>query len=257
MVSKTILFENQDGVCLFTLNRPKRLNAMTYELAIEFEYALNEIEADDQVRVVILTGAGRAFCAGADINSIVDPAEKLLPIFKPYHFLNKLYDLEKPTIAAIHGPCNGGGLELALCCDFRIASEDSTFGLGEVKLGYMPAAGGTIRLPRLIGPGRAKEMLYFGNRMDAHEAERIGLVNKVVAEGELMSEAGRWAAELMDRAPLSLKMIKSCVNQGGKMDLAGALAYERRCAEFLLKTEDKEEGMLAFVEKRKAEFKGR
>ena len=114
----------------------------------------------------------------------------------------------------------------------------------------MPAAGGTIRLPRLIGAGRAKEMLYFGNRMDAHEAHRIGLVNKVVAERELMSEAGRWAAELMDRAPLSLKMIKSCVNQGGELDLAGALAYETRCAEFLLKTEDKEEGMQAFVEKR-------
>ena len=257
MTYKTLLFEKQDGVCLITLNRPKSLNAMTYELAVEFEHALNEIEEDDQVRAVILTGAGKGFCAGADIKSIVDPTEKLLPIFKPYHFFNKLYDLEKPTLAAVRGACIGGGLELALCCDFRIASEDATFGLGEVKLGYMPAAGGTIRLPRLIGPGRAKEILYFGNRFDAHEAERIGLVNKVVSEGELMSEAGKWAAELMDRAPLSLKMIKSCVNQGGEMDLAGALAYERKCAEFLLKTEDKEEGMLAFVEKRKAVFKGR
>jgi len=257
MTYNTLLFEKQDGVCLITLNRPERLNAMTYELAVEFEHALNAIEEDDQVRAVVLTGAGRAFCAGADIKSIVDPTEKLLPIQRPYHFFNKLHDLEKPTLAAIRGACIGGGLELALCCDLRIASETATFGLGEVRLGYMPAAGGTVRLPRLIGSGRAKEVLYFGNRFDAQEAGRIGLINKVVADEDLIAEAMRWSSELARQAPLALKMIKSCVNQSGELGLTGALAYETRCAEFLLETEDKNEGMLAFVEKRKPEFKGR
>jgi len=242
---------------IITLNRPERLNALTYELAVELEHVLKEIEDDDRLRTVILTGAGRAFCAGADVKSMSDPTEKLLPTDKRYNFFSRLEDIEKPTIAAINGACIGGGLELALCCDFRIASEAATFALGEVKLGLIPAGGGTVRLARLVGPGRAKEILYFGNRFDAQEAERIGLINKRTPEGELMSEARRWSAELAERPPISLKMLKSCVNQGLEMDLIEALAYETRCAYYLLKTEDTREGMQAFVEKRKPVFKGR
>ncbi len=203
-----------------------------------------------------MTGAGRGFCAGADIKDMADPSAKPLPIGKRYTFFNKLEDLEKPVIAAINGPCNGGGLEIALCCDFRIASEAANLGLGEVKLGVIPAGGGTARLPRLIGPGRAKEFLYFGNRIDGKEAYDIGLVNRVVPASELMPEAKRWAAELAERPPLSLKMLKYCVNLGMQMDLLGAIDYEGRCAAVLRNTEDHKEGVTAFVEKRKPVFKG-
>jgi enoyl-CoA hydratase len=257
MVYKTLLIEKEKGICLITLNRPDRLNAINYQLAIELEEAIGDIERDEDTRCIILTGAGRGFCAGADIKEMADPHAKPVPIGRRYTFFNKLEDLPKPVIAAINGPCNGGGLELALCCDFRIASEEANFGLGEIKIGVMPAGGGTARLPRLIGPGRAKEFLYFGNRIDAHEAYRIGLVNRVVSKEILMEESKNWASELAERPPLSLKMIKSCVNLGMEMDLLSALDYEAKCAEILIKTEDRIEGIRAFVEKKKPVFKGR
>jgi len=257
MSYETLLFEKDGGVCTITLNRPDRLNAINYQLATELEKVLTEIEEDDEVKTVILTGAGRGFCAGADIKDMADPNAKPLPIGKRYTFFNTLEDLEKPVIAAINGPCNGGGLEIALCCDFRIASETANLGLGEVKLGVIPAGGGTARLPRLIGPGRAKEFLYFGNRIDGKEAHEIGLVNRVVPPDELMPEAKRWAAELAERPPLSLKMLKYCVNLGMQMDLLGAIDYEGRCAAVLRNTEDHKEGVMAFVEKRKPVFKGK
>jgi enoyl-CoA hydratase len=257
MSYETLLIEKDGGVCTITLNRPDRLNAINYRLATELDKVLTEIEEDAEARTVILTGAGRGFCAGADIKDMADPNAKPLPIGKRYTFFNKLEDLEKPVIAAINGPCNGGGLEIALCCDFRIATETASFGLGEVKLGIIPAAGGTARLPRLIGPGRAKEFLYFGNRMDGKEAYEIGLVNRVVPSEELMAEAKRWAGELAERPPLSLKMLKYCVNLGMQMDLLGAIDYEGRCAAVLKNTEDHKEGVTAFVEKRKPVFKGK
>lgn len=257
MSYETLLFEKDGGVCTITLNRPDRLNAINYQLATDLDEVLTEIEEDDEARTVILTGAGRGFCAGADIKDMADPNAKPLPIGKRYTFFNKLEDLEKPVIAAINGPCNGGGLEIALCCDFRIASEAANLGLGEVKLGVIPAGGGTARLPRLIGPGRAKEFLYFGNRIDGKEAYDIGLVNRVVPPDELMPEAKRWAAELAERPPLSLKMLKYCVNLGMQMDLLGAIDYEGRCAAVLRNTEDHKEGVTAFVEKRKPVFKGK
>ena len=257
MSYETLLFEKDGGVCTITLNRPDRLNAINYQLATDLDEVLTEIEEDDEARTVILTGAGRGFCASADIKDMADPNAKPLPIGKRYTFFNKLEDLEKPVIAAINGPCNGGGLEIALCCDFRIASEAANLGLGEVKLGVIPAGGGTARLPRLIGPGRAKEFLYFGNRIDGKEAYDIGLVNRVVPPDELMPEAKRWAAELAERPPLSLKMLKYCVNLGMQMDLLGAIDYEGRCAAVLRNTEDHKEGVTAFVEKRKPVFKGK
>jgi len=257
MSYKTILLEKEDGLRIVTLNRPDRLNAINFDLASELEQVTAEFEEDGEARVVIVTGAGRGFCAGADIKELADPNAKKLPLGRRYTFFNKLEDLGKPVIAAINGACNGGGLEIALCCDFRIASEAATFGLGEVKLGVIPAAGGTARLPRLIGPARAKEFLYFGNRVDAQEACRIGLVNKVVAPENLMAEARKWGMELAERPPLSLKMLKSCVNLGMQMDLLGAIDYEGKCASVLMNTEDGLEGIRAFVEKRKPVFKGR
>lgn len=257
MAYETLIYEKEDGVGIITLNRPERLNAINYQLAVDLDQVMDEMAEDEEVKAVILTGAGRGFCAGADIKELATPGARPLPVGRRYTFFNKLEDLDKPVIAAINGPANGGGLELALVCDFRIASEAATFGLGEVKLGVIPAGGGTARLPRLIGAARAKELLYFGDRIDAQEAYRIGLVNKVVPAEGLIEEARRWAAELAERPPLSLRMLKSCVNVGLGMDLAGALDYEAKCAAILSSSEDMREGIRAFVEKRKPVFKGR
>ena len=253
MKFQTLIFDKEGGIRIITLNRPERLNAISMQLIRDLENVLVEIDEDGEARVVILTGAGRGFCAGADVK---EPDANKLPTGRNT-FFSKLEDVKKPVIAAINGHCNGGGLELALCCDFRIAAEGAYFGAGEVKLGVMPGGGGTARLPRLIGPGRAKEFLYFGNRIDAHEAYRIGLVNKVVSLEKLMEEARNWAAELAERPPLSVKMIKDCVNLGMQMDLDRALDYEAKCSAVLAKSEDRKEGIQAFVEKRKPVFKGR
>lgn len=257
MAYETLIYEKEGGVGIITLNRPERLNAINFQLAFELDRLLDEILEDGEARTLILTGAGRGFCAGADIKEMADPQAKRLPVGRRYTFFNKIEDLDRPVIAAINGPANGGGLELALACDFRIASEAANFGLGEVKLGVMPAGGGTARLPRLIGISRAKEFLYFGNRIDAEEAQRIGLVNRVVPAEKLMEEAKAWAAELAERPPLSLKMLKYCVNLGVQMDLLGAIDYEAKCAAILSTSEDSVEGVRAFVEKRKPVFKGR
>jgi enoyl-CoA hydratase len=257
MAYETLQYEKRDGVATVTLNRPERLNAINYQLSVELDALMSEIEDDPEAHVVIITGAGKGFCAGADIKAMADPDTKPVAIGRRYTFFNRIEDMGKPVIAAINGACNGGGLEIALCCDFRVAAEQANFGLGEVKLGLIPAAGGTARLPRLIGIGRAKEFLYFGNRVEAREAQAIGLVNKVVAAAELIPEARRWAAELAERPPLSLKALKYCVNLGMQMDLASAVEYEAKQAALLFKTEDVVEGMRAFVEKRKPVFRGR
>jgi enoyl-CoA hydratase/carnithine racemase len=257
MAYETLIYEKEGGIGIITLNRPERLNAINFQLAFELDRLLDEILEDTEARTVIITGAGRGFCAGADIKEMADPQAKRLPVGRRYTFFNKIEDLDRPVVAAINGPANGGGLELALACDFRIASEAANFGLGEVKLGVMPAGGGTARLPRLIGVSRAKEFLYFGNRIDAEEAHRIGLVNRVVPAEKLTDEAKAWAAELAERPPLSLKMLKYCVNLGMQMDILGAIDYEAKCAAILTASEDSVEGVRAFVEKRKPVFKGR
>lgn len=257
MSYETILVEKKEGLRVITLNRPERLNALSLHLLHELGAAIEEIGADEEARCLVIAGAGRGFCAGADLKELAE-GKVQFPRFRPrYTYLQAIEDLGIPTIAAINGPCNGGGLELALCCDFRIASESASFGLGEVKLGTLPLAGATARLPRLIGIGRAKEFLYFGNRVGADEAHRIGLVNKVVPQGQELEEARRWAAELENSAPLSVRMLKTAVNVGMQMGLREALEYEARLGAELVHTEDIVEGGKAFAEKRKPVFKGR
>jgi enoyl-CoA hydratase len=253
---EAIIYEKKEQVGIIALNRPERLNAINYQLASELTQVIDRIAEDEGVRAVILTGAGRAFCAGADIKDMADPKAKRLPLGVG-NFFDKIEALNKPVIAAINGPANGGGVELALVCDFRIASESANFGLGEVKLGVIPAGGGTARLPRLIGIPKAKEVLYFGNLISAQETYRLGLVNKVVSAEKLMEEAYAWAAELKERPPLSLQMLKSCVNTGMRMDLSAAIDYEAKCSAILSASEDHKEGVKAFVEKRQPVFKGK
>ncbi len=258
----TLIYEKEDAIAIITLNRPQRLNAINYQLTVDLMHVLDEIAADEEVRAVILTGAPRTdgrpcFCAGADIRELSTPGARPLPIGTKYTFFDKLENLDKPVIAAIGGVAIGGGLELALVCDLRIASDVARLGMGEIKLGVLPAGGGTARLPRLIGVAKAKELLFFGDHIDAEEACRIGLVNKVVPAESLLDEAKRIAKELAERPPLALKMAKSCINVGMRMDLAGALDYEAKCAAILGSSEDRMEGMQAFIEKRKPVFKGR
>ena len=256
MAYETIICEREGNVATVTLNRPDSLNSINSKLATELEAAFKEFDEDNSIRAVIVTGAGRAFCAGRDIKEISETEPPLVRRRSTY--FEAIENTRKPVLAAINGLAVGGGLEIALVCDFRIASEGATFGFGEVKIGVVPLGGGAIRLPRLIGIGKAKELLYFGNQIDAQEAYRIGLVNKVVAAEKLMDEAKNWMRELAERPPVALEMLKSMVNIGMQMDsLASALDFEQKCGSILFQTEDMVEGTRAFVEKRKPVFKGK
>jgi enoyl-CoA hydratase len=260
MPYETIRCDKEDGIIMITLDRSERLNAINLKLCQELKQALDEVALDNEVRVVIITGGDRAFSAGIDIKEIMETpnisfesllSNNLAPIF------DSIEKLEKPVIAAISGSAVGGGCELALACDLRLASTTATFGLPEVKIGAIPACGGTVRLPRLIGIAKAKEMLFLGDFIDAQEAYHIGLVNKVVSTDSLLAEARQLAKTLLQRPPLALKAIKFCVNFGMQMSHSAALACETREAALLHETEDRIEGMKAFLEKKKPVFKGR
>ena len=216
MQYKDLLLEKKSGIATITLNVPDKMNAFSTELGKSLALAVGEISKDDKVRVVIVTGAGRGFCAGADIKEMNEGGgqRQSRSGSSRFSFFNRLEELPKPVIAAINGPCNGGGLELALSCDFRIASEAANFGLGEVKLGVIPAGGGTARLPRLIGPGRAKEFLYFGNRVDGQEAYRLGIVNKVVPHDQLEKFTYNLADLIANkRSPMAVRLARYNVYQ--------------------------------------------
>lgn len=257
---KTLVYEKKDGVGIISLNRPAKMNALNSELISELDRLLDVIASDGEIVVVIIKGSDKFFAAGADIselNAIASPlaahrfAEKAQSLFK------KLSELRQPVIAAVSGPALGGGCELCLACDMRIAAENARFGLPEIKLGLLPGAGGTQRLARLIGAGPAKEMLFSGDPIDALEAYRIGLVNRVTSVELLMEEAMALAMKLAVRPRFALQTIKRLVNEGLNMDLHSALAHESRCFELLFSTEDQKEGVKAFIEKRKPDFQGR
>ncbi len=250
-----VLFEKRGGIALVTINRPERLNACDFETYGRLAEIWQEFRDDDALRVGILTGAGdRAFSAGSDVKSnyVTRPAEEpqveLFPV---------MHHLEKPLIAAINGHANGGGLEQALACDIRVAAEHSQFGLGEVRLGWLPGAGGTQRLPRLIPRGRALEMLYTGGRIGAEEALRLGLIDHLVPKDAHLDKAFEIAVEIEKSAPLAVQKIKRAVTLGLDLPLPDALKLERELYLWLQDTEDAREGARAFAEKRAPQWKSR
>ena len=258
---ETLIYEKEEGMAILTLNRPGSMNALSFKMKEEITTLFGVMEKDEEVKVVILTGGEKVFSAGADIKERrevqVSQSEFYFAQRKSQDFYTRIGQFEKPVIGAISGVAIGGGCELALVCDLRLASETARFGLPEVKIGVMPSAGGSQRLPRLIGVTKAKELLFTGDFIDAPEAYRIGLVNKVVPVGQLMEEAKALAGKLMRNPPLSIKYAKRAVNVGMEMDIASALDYEAQCASILYASEDRKEGLKAFAEKRKPIFKGR
>ncbi len=257
---QNLMFENQDGIGVITVNRPQALNALNADTMAELDRLVDAIAKDSAVKAVIITGAGdKAFVAGADI-AYMQPLAAVdgrawgkagQAVF------NKIENLPQPVIAAVNGFALGGGCELALACDIRIAADKAKFGQPEVTLGITPGFGGTQRLPRLIGKGRAKELLYTGDMIDAAEAYRLGLVNKVVAPGELMEAARAIALKIMSRGQFAVQMCKAAVNEGLDTDLDTGVAYEAEVFGLCFATADQKEGMAAFLEKRKPAFIGK
>lgn len=251
-------YRKEGKVAFFTLNRPEALNAINIESLAELSQALIDFKNDDNLRAGIITGTGeRAFSVGADVRTV-------LPKFKenrgkqwdwPATILRGL-ELWKPVIAAVNGYALGGGLEIALACDIRIASENATFGMPEVNLGIIPGWGGTQRLPRLIPQGKAAEMIFSGKPIDAHEAYRVGLVNKVVPSAQLMTAAHEMAESICKPAPLAVRAAKQAINQGLDRPLDEGLEIEKRLIDYLTGTDDFDEGVNAFISKRKPDFKG-
>ncbi|MHC1610545.1 MAG: enoyl-CoA hydratase/isomerase family protein [Candidatus Methanospirareceae archaeon] len=255
-----ILYKKKEEVATILLNRPKSLNALNTALLSELKDALEDAEADAGVRVILITGAGeKAFCAGADVAEIRDKNPEEARVWSQWvqGILNRMETIKKPVIAKIKGFCLGGGLELAMACDFRIASETAIFGLPETNLGIIPGGGGTQRLPRLIGKTKAMELLMTGEQIDAAEAFRLTLVNRVVPVDELDHEVDELIKKLLSKSPVTLGRLKYAVNRGMEMNLGDALEYEAECFGAALATEDAREGLKAFLEKRKPEFKGR
>lgn len=250
-----VLFEKRNHVAYVTINRPERLNACDFEAYGLLADIWTEFSADRDLRVAILTGAGeRAFCAGSDVKSNYVEARGADPAKSPFPIM---LELTKPIIAAINGHANGGGLEQALGCDIRVAAEHAQFGLGEVRLGWLPGGGGTQRLPRLIPLGRALEMLYTGNRIDAAEALRLGLVDHVVPMNQLMSKCESIASEIVKSAPLAVQRIKTVALRGLDMPLTDGLRLEREHYKWLVGTDDAREGAQAFAAKRPPDWKAK
>lgn len=259
MSYETILVEIEEGIATVTLNRPEVLNALNSQVFNELAAAARKLGEDEGVRAVIITGGEKVFAAGADIKQMVSlSAVEVAKGIRPSKIaFNLIENMPKPVIAAIAGYALGGGCELTLATDVRIAADNAQFGLPEIKLGILPGGGGTQRLPRLIGAGKAKELIFSGDIIKAEEALRIGLVNKVVPAAQLMAEAKKMAGKFISKGAVALQLAKSCINEGLQVDLETGLQYEHKCFSLLFATADQKEGMQAFLEKRKPNFQGR
>ena len=254
MSYENILVETRGAVGLITLNRPEALNALNGELISELNSALNAFDRDPQIGAMVITGSEKAFAAGADIKVM---AENSFPQTYLDDFLtswDQIAEKRKPVIAAVAGFALGGGCELAMMCDFILAADTAQFGQPEIKLGVMPGAGGTQRLTRFVGKSKAMEMCLTGRMMDAEEAERAGLVSRVVPAAELIDEAIKTAAKIASFSLPAAMMTKESVNRSYEVSLAEGVRFERRLFHSMFATHDQKEGMKAFIEKRKPEF---
>jgi len=255
---ETILTSVEENVGTITINRPEVRNALSTQVLGDVRGALAEFRYDDEVGVVVFTGAGdRAFAAGADINELRERTflDALASLMQAVY--DEIEDYEKPTIAAVNGLALGGGCELAMACDIRIASENARFGQPEVNLSIIPGAGGTQRLARLVGKGKATEMILTGEIIGAEEAHRVGLVTRVISSDELVDAVRETARSIMSKGPLAIRLAKLAIRTGFETDLKTGLVIERLAQAVLLTSEDKREGTSAFLEKREPEFKGK
>jgi enoyl-CoA hydratase len=254
-----VLVERQDEqrTALVRLNRPKQLNALNAAVMDELCTTLEQLDRDDAVRAIVVTGNERAFAAGADIGEMAGATPIDMLRGNRIGQWDRIRRIGKPVIAAVSGWCLGGGCELAMTLDLIVAGESARFGQPEINIGVIPGAGGTQRLTRAIGKSRAMEMILTGEPMDAREAERRGLVARVVPDELLVEDALALAASIAEKSPIALRLAKEAVNAGYEMGLTDALAHERRLFYLLFASEDQKEGMAAFMEKRTPDFKGR
>ena len=257
---ETLLFEIRDGVAFLTVNRPDKLNALNDQVVDELGQAAERIAREDAIRGAILTGAGpKAFVAGADIADLAKqgPFDGKARALRGQAVLRRLETCGKPVIAAVNGFALGGGCELAMACHLRIAADTAKFGQPEVKLGIAPGYGGTQRLPRLVGKGVALQLILTGEMIDAQEAYRIGLVNKVVPAAQLLAESEKMLRGILAMGPLAVRLALEAVDQGLEMTLDEGLLLEANHFGLLAATKDMKEGLTAFLEKRQARFEGR
>jgi len=251
--------EEDRQVCLLTLNRPDAMNALNMDLLLALQEQIHSLRLRKDIRALIVTGAGeKAFCAGADLKERAGMSQEQV---KEYiHTIRNLFtaieDLNKPVIAAVNGVALGGGTELALACDIRFAADTATMGLTETKLAIIPGAGGTQRLPRIVGRSRAKEMILTGRRIDSAEAERIGLVTEVCSQENLASRAQETAEAIAENGPVAVEQAKFAINKGLETDITTGLAIESAAYWVTIPTEDRLEGLRAFKEKRKPQYSG-
>ncbi|MBI5305042.1 MAG: enoyl-CoA hydratase/isomerase family protein [Chloroflexi bacterium] len=257
MPFENVIAATEDAVGLIQLNRPKVLNALNGALMTELVSALEQFDADDAVRCCVIFGSARAFSAGADISAMKDASPVEMLKHDWIATWDRVRKITKPMIAAVSGYCLGGGCELAMSCDIILASESAQFAQPEINIGVIPGAGGTQRLPRAIGKSRAMELILTGKTMDAREAERRGLVSRVVSVETYLDEAKSLARDIASKPPLAVRLAKESVNKVYEMSLGEGLEYERRSFYLLFATEDQREGMDAFLNKRKPEWRGK
>lgn len=258
MAYNTLIVETRDHVGLVKLNRPEALNALNQELLGELTAALRKFDEDDKIRCIVLTGSEKAFAAGADIKEMSE--KTFVEVFRDDMFAGPHDDfvrIRKPIIAAVSGYALGGGCELAMMCDFILASDTAKFGQPEINLGVIPGIGGTQRLTRFVGKSKAMEMNLTGRFMDAEEAERAGLVSRVIPADKLLDEALAVAAKIAEKPLLTSMAVKESVNRAYETTLSEGVRFERRLFHSLFATEDQKEGMSAFLEKRSPQFRGR